>query len=284
MKQVNIIILFLIGVCASTGAQTLTHRYVELADSADRYMRLERWADAERVIIGALKHEPANPSNWLLWSNLGVVRTHRENYDGAMQAYEIGLAGAPRSTVLLSNRAWTSLAFNRPGDAMADLDATLALDSLQPWPLKMRGLLSMAKSPVKARRDLVLADSLAPDDPAVLAAIADLEAADGQIEKAQTYYERSLKLRPDPDVTFRTLLIMTEKGDFRTAQIRTSEALARWPKDPNLHLLRALQHQKNYDFDAELREKNLAVAYGADIHLVDRILNKRSSKKVQDID
>ena len=266
------------------GAPTLTHRYVELADSADRYMRLERWGDAERVIIGALKHEPANPSNWLLWSNLGVVRTHRENYEGAMQAYEIGLAGAPRSTVLLSNRAWTSLAFNHPEDAMADLNATLALDSLQPWPLKMRGLLSMAKSPVKARRDLALADSLAPDDPAVLAAIADLEAADGQIEKAQTYYERSLKLRPDPDVTFRTLLIMTEKGDFKTAQSRTSEALARWPKDPNLHLLRALQHQRNYDFDAELREKNLAVAYGADIHLVDRILNKRSSKKVQHID
>ena len=92
----------LVSVCAPMGAQTLTKRYVELADSADYYMKRDRWRDAERVIVTALRHEPANPSNWLLWSNLGVVRTHSDDYKGAMEAYDVGLASAPESAVSLA--------------------------------------------------------------------------------------------------------------------------------------------------------------------------------------
>lgn len=259
-------------------AQTLTHRYIEMADSADVYMKRERWADAERVIVTALKHEPANPSNWLMWSNLGVVRTHLENYAGAVEAYDIGLAGAPRSTVLYSNRAWTHLAFGHEREALEDIDRTLALDSLQSWPLKMRGLLRMVKQPDRARRDLLRADSIAPDDAAVLAALGDIDAAKGRLKEASQYYEHSLRIDNNPEVSFRLLLIMTDNDDFAEAQTRTINALARWPKDPNLHLLRALQHRRNYNPQDALREKNLAIGYGADPLTVARILGENPSK------
>ena len=62
---------------SAASSQTLTRTYIELADSADNYMKRERWEDAERMIMGALRHEPANRSNWLLWSNLGLVSTLR---------------------------------------------------------------------------------------------------------------------------------------------------------------------------------------------------------------
>ena len=109
----------LVSVCAPMGAQTLTKRYVELADSADYYMKRDRWRDAGRAMA--------------LWANPGVVRTHSDDYKGAMEAYDVGLASAPKSTVLLSNRAWTQLSFGHGDEALKDIDATLALDSLQAW-------------------------------------------------------------------------------------------------------------------------------------------------------
>lgn len=260
------------------GAQTLTHRYVELADSADTYMKHENWTDAERVIVKALRHEPANKSNWLLWSNLGVVRTHLDNYDGAMEAYAVGLSSAPRSTVLLSNRAWTELTFGHTQDGLKDIDSTLALDSLQAWPLKMRGLLNMSK-PEQARRDLLRSDSITPDDPAVLAGLGDLDAAQENIAGAMDYYKRSLKVRPEQEVAFRFLLIMTEQGDEVKARDWTVGALAKWPECAEMHLLRALQHQRSFQTDAALKEKNLAIAYGAEPLLVDAVLNLRRDKK-----
>lgn len=262
----------------TAGAQTLTHTYIELADSADMYMKHENWPAAERIIIKALRHEPANRSNWLLWSNLGVVRTHLDNYDGAIEAYGAGLAGAPKSTVLLANRAWTHLTFGHNQEGLADINSTLELDSLQPWPLKMRGLLGMAH-PARARRDLLRADSIAPGDAAVLAGLGDLDAAAGNVDNAVNYYMHSLKITPDPEVAFRYLLVMTEQGDGTLARDRTVGALARWPECANLHLLRALQHRMDYQPDAELKEKNLAIAYGADPLLVDAILNRNDRKK-----
>lgn len=280
MKHKNLITVVLLAAGAMTGsAQTLTQTYVALADSADRYIKLERWNDAERVIVSALRHEPANPSNWLLWSNLGVVRTHLNNYPGAVEAYDVGLAGAPKSTVLLSNRAWTQLSFGHTDKALDDMNASLSLDSLQPWPLKMRGLLNIAKHPAQARRDLMLADSLSPSDPAVIEGLADLEAADGKLENAVKLYDSSLKLRPDPDVSFKMFLIMTEHGNFTQAADRTINALAKWPTCAELHIVRALQHQQTYQTKAALKEKNLAIAYGADPRLVDAILSKNPTNK-----
>ena len=90
------------AVCAlQMGAQTLTATYVELADSADNYIKHERWADAERVIVKALRHEPANKSNYLLWSNLGTVRTNMGDYNGALQAFDIGLSSAPKEVIVI---------------------------------------------------------------------------------------------------------------------------------------------------------------------------------------
>lgn len=283
MKSIIVtLVLALSALIPGTGvahAQTLTGRYVELADSADFYMKHQRWDDAERTIISALRHEPANKSNWLLWSNLGVVRTHMEKYAPALEAYDIGLSGAPHSTVLHNNRAWTLLAMGKGKEALADLDESLATDSLQVWPLKMRGLLRVGTDTSRARRDLEKADSLGGADADVLASLADIDAAEGNTKSALDRYRRSFDLQPDPDVAFRRLLVMTEKGNYTEAQTLTIDALRRWTQHPALHLLRALQHQRNFETDAAEHEKNLALMYGADPLLIDQILNRKSSGK-----
>ena len=51
-------------------AEASSPKYEALADSADNYIRREKWEEAERVIISALKVEPGNFANSLLFSNL----------------------------------------------------------------------------------------------------------------------------------------------------------------------------------------------------------------------
>lgn len=264
--------------CASiSGAQTITGRVIELADSADFYMKHSRWEDAERTIITALRHEPANPSNWLMWSNLGVVRTHLQNYNGALEAYEIGLTGAPRSTVLLSNRAWTRLINDDPDGAMRDLDSTLEIDSLQPWPLKMHGLLSLSKGDYKrAITDLMASDSLKNRDADVLSAIGTSQAALGNNSEAIRYYGLSFEIEENPDVLFRQLLLMTSDDSLiPAAERRTAEALEKWPATGEFHLVRALLLKKKFQNDAVEHEKKLAIKYGVSPALIDSILNER---------
>lgn len=120
--------------------------YIALADSADNYIRNERWTDAENAIISALKMEPGNFSNSLLLSNLGVVRTNMGKYEQAIEDFTLGLSIAPRSSVLRTNRARARLFLGDYDGALTDLNSTLEIDSLQQWPLQMRGMIFLSKN------------------------------------------------------------------------------------------------------------------------------------------
>ncbi|MDE6512147.1 MAG: hypothetical protein K2L00_08685, partial [Muribaculaceae bacterium] len=49
------------------------NRYLELADSARYHIGKEQWSEAARCTRDALRLEPANPSNPMLFSNLGLA-------------------------------------------------------------------------------------------------------------------------------------------------------------------------------------------------------------------
>ena len=54
--------------------------YMACVDSADYYIKKELWQDAEYFTLKALKTEPGNSANWLLWSNLGEIRMRLGKY------------------------------------------------------------------------------------------------------------------------------------------------------------------------------------------------------------
>ena len=109
------------------------------------------------MIISALKLEPGNFANSLLFSNLGVVRTNQGRYDEALEAFDLGVSVAPRASVIRTNRARTYLLMSRYDEALEDLNVSLGIDSVQEWPLSMRGLLLMNKNDFEgARKDFML--------------------------------------------------------------------------------------------------------------------------------
>lgn len=247
-------------VCAlCSGAQTLTSTYVELADSADRYIARERWADAERVIIKALRHEPANRSNWLLWSNLGIVREHREDWPGALEAYGIGLASAPRSTMLLTNRARAYLATGDLVSARDDLDAALDVDSTLQWPRKMRGITRASLGDLDgATADLEAYTARWGDDATVAETLGDIRNSRGDADGAIEDYRKAYSLGNDPATLDRLLLTAYLYGRLEQEEPTLTEGIKAHPRDATLYLMRAMLNKARYQTQA--MEKDLATA------------------------
>lgn len=272
--------MLIMSVCAfQSGAQTLTATYVALADSADRYIKNERWEDAERVIIKALRHEPANKSNYLLWSNLGTVRTNRGDNEGALEAFDIGLASAPRSTMLLSNRARTYLLLDRKREALADLDKALDLDSALQWPRKMRGLLLTAMGDTaSARRDLEIYTERFGKDAAVIEAEGDLAVRSGDSAKGIGLYKESFSLEPYEDLAVKTLLTAYGFGMLGKEQDFLHTALTRYPREGRLYLIRALLDKELFQTDAMEHDIEIATELGIPLQEIERLLPRQQQQ------
>lgn len=269
----RLIIIAFVGVCAlNSGAQTLTATYVELADSADTYIARQQWADAERVIVKALRHEPANKSNFLLWSNLGIVRENQGNTDGAVEAYTIGLASAPKSTVLLTNRARAYLAGGHRSEAQSDLDAALATDSTLQWPRKMRGILRAGSGDRSgALTDLEYYEQKFGKDAIVSEALGDLTAAEGDVNGALAYYREAYKAEPDANLLSKAALTAYAFGRIEEMRDDIAEGIVRFPREGILYLMRAMIDKASYQTSAMESDLKMAKELGVDKTLYDTL-------------
>lgn len=273
-----ILTIMSIAVCAlSSGAQTLTATYVELADSADVYIRHERWADAERVIVKALRHEPANKSNYLLWSNLGTVRTNLGDYDGALQAFDIGLSSAPRSTILLSNRARALIAKGDNAKALADLDMALEIDSTLRWPRKMRGLLRATANNLKgASADFETFVRMFGKDSTVEEATGDISLHHGDLSSALTHYKEAYNIETNDQVLHKLLLTAIEAAKLEDYEEILGIGIRNHPRDGNLYLIRAYLKKNRYQTSDMEQDLKRAKELGADSNLYELLMDTRS--------
>lgn len=244
----HLLTLFLIMVCASLGgAQSLSERYVACVDSADRHIAAGRWRLAEADIVNALRTEPANKNNYLLWSNLGLVRMQLDDLRGAVEAFDIGLVSAPNSTVLLANRGRALLSDNRPVEARADFEKLL---------------------------------SLRPDDPVALEGLADICMAERNPSDAANLYAKVVGSDvADPHLEFKFLLALLQADRVLEAADEVASALVRFPDDPNMLLVRsAVRYAQHLHSESEADLK-LALRLGADPQLADMLLGSGRSKR-----
>lgn len=270
MKQ--LLILLSLIVCALPG-RALT--YAECVDSADYYIKREMWNDAERMTVEALRQKPALKINYILWSNLGDIRTAKGNYDEALQAFEIALTTAPdkEKPRILNNRTYTLLNIGNEEEALNNMDESLALDSIQEWPLKMRGIINLNRGNYK-QAEIDFRSLLAhfPRNAAAYTGLGKIEASRGNAEKAVEYLRQSLELEQEEETWFYLVLVNIENDKLPQAKEDLLMALKRYPRSGNLYLLRGLIHKKNYENNDALIDKKIALDFGADPHLVERFL------------
>lgn len=262
----KIVLLFLSVICAfSMKAQILTTEYVALADSADQYIKKENWEKAEYYIRKALKQEPANKSNYLLWANLGMVCTNRNDLPGAVQAYSIGLATAPRSTTLLTNRGSAYLAMGYYAEALADLDLALEVDSTLTRARKFRALTHASlRHNQEAISDIEIYTKGNGEEADLMNIKGDLLINLNQPEEALSCYKRAYELEPDEESAVKYLNAAYLTGKLEEESLELDKAIRKYERSGNLYLLRAALHRMKYQTTAMESDLKTARSLGCD--------------------
>lgn len=132
------LLLFLLWVTA-TKAQT----YDELVDKSLAAIEADSLMQAENYIREAVRLEPADVRNALLFSNLGTLQRTRHRYEQALESYNYALNFAPKAVPILLNRATLYMEMNRPEQARVDYSLVLDLDKENHEALLMRAYILM---------------------------------------------------------------------------------------------------------------------------------------------
>ena len=90
-----------ICLCVSLSAQT----YHDIVEKAMDYTLKDSLEQAEQLFLDALKLDPVNARNALLFSNLGTVQMRMGKTDAAIESYNLALNITPYATSILLNRA-----------------------------------------------------------------------------------------------------------------------------------------------------------------------------------
>ena len=105
--------LIFLAVCLlASGMPAFGQTYQELCDRAVTYTEQDSLPQAETYIRRALKLEPANPHNALLFSNLGTIQRRQRKYEKALESYNFALNIAPRAVPILLN--WGVTTWHKP--------------------------------------------------------------------------------------------------------------------------------------------------------------------------
>jgi tetratricopeptide (TPR) repeat protein len=179
-KSVLFFLIYIIGV-SPVFAQT----YQELSDRAIACTEQDSLAQAENYIRQALKLEPANPHNALLFSNLGTIQRRQRDYDQALESYTYALNIAPRAVPILLNRAALNLEMGRNEQARVDYSLVLDLEKDNREALLMRAYIYVTQRDLKfARADYERLLKLDPQNYNARLGLATLEQKDGNLQKA----------------------------------------------------------------------------------------------------
>lgn len=149
MKKQLILSLCLAGVaCVSASAQT----YEELCDRAATAISRDSLSQAEQYIRQALRLDPANVRNALLFANLGTVQRMRHQYKEALESYTYAVNMASRNPVILKNRAALYLEMGELDKARVDYSLVLDLQPDNLEALEMRAYIYSEQNGNKAAR------------------------------------------------------------------------------------------------------------------------------------
>ncbi len=159
--------------------------------------------------------------------------------------------------------------------ALADIDCSLSLDSVQEWPLRIRGSLNLGKGRYNdADRDFSSLQRHFPTNAAAYSGLGKLAALRGDADTAAKLLKQSLDLEQDEDTWFYLVLVNIESDKIPKAKELLLTALKRYPRSGNLYLARGIIHKRNFENDAAEIDKKIAIDYGADPHLVEQYFPK----------
>lgn len=157
MTKIRTIVLML-ALMVIPSAAIAAENYMSLLDQIDKALTSRDWALSERLIKTALEMKPANPSNYLLMSNLGTVYRNQGKLDESLENYNMALSVAPKSTTILHNRAALYLEMDSVQSALADYNKLLDINPSDCIALNGAGMIALRLA-IWGRRNVVLTNA-----------------------------------------------------------------------------------------------------------------------------
>jgi len=142
----------LIVICCFTWLSVFSQTYQELVEKSIEAAEQDSLIRAEEYIHQALKLEPDNVHNTLLFSNLGTIQRKRHRYEQAVESYTYALNLAPKAIPILLNRATLYMEMRREDQARVDYSLVLDLDANNQEALLMRAYILMQQRNYKDAR------------------------------------------------------------------------------------------------------------------------------------
>lgn len=269
MKKILLISLLAI-VSLSGFAQT----YDELVSRAMDYTEKEDYVAAEQAFKTALRKEPGNPGNSLLFVNLGTVQRHLGKNDEALVSYNVALENHPDIPFILHNRASLYCEMNRLGDALQDYNIILKQSPDDVEALYRRALIYMTnKLPAAAKDDFDKICSIDKNSVKGKSGLALLMKRNGEWQGAEEVYTDLIyNNKNNAELYFNRAECYLQLRKLARTQEDLTKAAELGYDDAPLYIMRGQLRLAQYDKRSAKDDFLMAQEKGADPELVNEFL------------
>ena len=246
--------------CATHAKAQYHYSYI---DSAEVYIKQEKWIQAENALINALRTAPDNYNNSLILSNLATIQRIQGKKKDAVNNYSLALTITPNAVTLLNNRGQLYMEMDSTELAKKDFLKVMELDEKDvPSRCSMATILIRQGKPDEAHILLNDVKRINAKRLEYREALALYFEAKEKYEDAIGQYDELLK--SEPIATWHTCKAecYIALKDYSKAKDELNEALKIDPSDSYLYLLKAKINKRQFQNDEMSRNMELAVRYG----------------------
>lgn len=239
--------------------------YLQLVGDADEAISKGEYEKAEQLLLDALKLQPANPSNILLVSNLGMVRYYMGEDSLALKTLNDAHEMGPSMITVLMNRARVKSGMGDIKGAIADYNRVSELDSTMVDPYFFRGMIYMSLRDIEeAQKNIIKLKNLSPDSDNTALALATLYVEQNEPKKAIPYFTQLLKTEEAPEYFSARAMCYLMIDELGEASEDIGRGLEIDPADGELYLCRAILNKRRYLIDDAMKDAKKAIELGVD--------------------
>lgn len=269
MNKLSVLFLFFIYPLAAVAQMpvdsiTDENPYFLLMGEADRAIAAEDWPEAIARLNDVLIVGPDNPSNALVYYNLGVCYGCVGSDSLSLQAYDNSLAMAPNMLLSLVGRGRQRLKMNLDLDAFDDFDAALHVDSLSTEARFYHGMMALyGGNRAVAEADFKVLLDVAPYTADTAIALSTLYSLTGRERDAVPYLKQLIEEDPQAEYYASLAGCYLAMQDFTEASAILHVALEKYPADGELYYYRAWLNRDTYRLDDARADGRRAISLGA---------------------
>ena len=231
--------IFLILICLCLSVPFHAQTYDELIDKAMDAVEQDSLLQAENLFKEALRLEPANMRNALLFSNLGTIQRRMGKKKEALESYSLALNKTPFSVTMLLNRASLLLEMDDMDRAYTDYCDVLDIDRNNPEALMYRAYIYMKRRQYHdARLDYRSYLEIKPGDKTARLGMALVNQKDRRYQESLEEFNRLIVDYPkDTSLLKARAELEVEMNSLDLALLDLENASKLSPDDPEIYIL-----------------------------------------------